>query len=358
MDFSGHLSQKNYVVYGFGSTGKQIVEEMVRLGLKVRLILDKKPSDTEFNGIPILSPESAGVLDVCGGTICVVALHNHYIDLPHLFSQLEKFAFSEILTLVKFLKYHPQCFFEGYWLKSTEFIDPENFFKDKKLSSLSDKFSLDLLRDIISYRFTGEIESYPKPSTTDEYTPHDLPRYKDPLRLVDCGACTGAAVSRLIHHGYSIESLVAFEPDPSNFEKLCRTNLKVDQFNLVPAGVWKRNQELCFSGANNMSSAIQESGTARIMGVTLDSTLHNFRPNLIKFDVEGAEIEALMGAEQTIRRYRPNLCISIYHKPSHIYEIPELIASWSLNYSLYLRTHEHNTFGTVLYCLNDSLICN
>jgi hypothetical protein len=60
--------------------------------------------------------------------------------------------------------------------------------------------------------------------------------------------------------------------------------------------------------------------------------------------------------EKTISKHRPNLCISVYHKPDDIINIPKLIKSWNLDYQFYLRVHEYNTFGVVLYCLQKDKI--
>ena len=76
---------------------------------------------------------------------------------------------------------------------------------------------------------------------------------------------------------------------------------------------------------------------------------------MIKYDVEGAEIEALKGSKETIIKHLPNLAVSLYHKPEHLFKIPLLIKSWNLNYRFYLRLHEYNTYGLVLYCYNMNL---
>ena len=62
-------------------------------------------------------------------------------------------------------------------------------------------------------------------------------------------------------------------------------------------------------------------------------------PDLIKMDVEGAEPDLLLGAKNTIRRYRPKLMISAYHQADHLFEIPELIRAMVPDYKLYVRNH-------------------
>ena len=58
---------------------------------------------------------------------------------------------------------------------------------------------------------------------------------------------------------------------------------------------------------------------------------------LIKLDIEGNELAAIHGAEQTIRRCRPLLCISIYHHPQDFFEIKPFIESLKLRYRFMVR---------------------
>lgn len=74
----------------------------------------------------------------------------------------------------------------------------------------------------------------------------------------------------------------------------------------------------------------------------------------IKMDIEGAEKEALEGAERTVIKYRPKLAISVYHKPEDIVEVPEIILSYGLDYQFYLRHYSLAAFDTVLYAVPGS----
>jgi hypothetical protein len=67
-------------------------------------------------------------------------------------------------------------------------------------------------------------------------------------------------------------------------------------------------------------------------------------------DIEGAELEALKGARETIEKYHPGLAISVYHKPEDIWVIPQWINEIG-GYDFYLRPHAHSTFDTVCYAI-------
>ena len=100
-------------------------------------------------------------------------------------------------------------------------------------------------------------------------------------------------------------------------------------------------------------SSIAINGDSFIQCVTLDDSAPTFEPTLIKMDIEGAEMDALQGAERTISKYKPGLAISIYHKPEHLWELPLWIANFSrkqrINYQYFLCSHARNSFDTIFY---------
>ena len=67
-------------------------------------------------------------------------------------------------------------------------------------------------------------------------------------------------------------------------------------------------------------------------------------------DIEGAEYNALIGAEQTIKTWKPRLAICVYHKPEDILEIPALLLRMNPHYNFALRHYYISSSNeTVLY---------
>ncbi|OOB79506.1 MAG: FkbM family methyltransferase [Epulopiscium sp. Nuni2H_MBin001] len=81
---------------------------------------------------------------------------------------------------------------------------------------------------------------------------------------------------------------------------------------------------------------------------SLDNVLRDTEVTFIKMDIEGAELQALMGAKQIIKKYKPQLAISIYHKPQDIFELPMYVKSLVPEYKLYLRHYSYHYVDTVL----------
>jgi hypothetical protein len=72
--------------------------------------------------------------------------------------------------------------------------------------------------------------------------------------------------------------------------------------------------------------------------------------DFVKMDIEGAELSAIKGSASSIRRFRPNLAISLYHKPTDIFEIPSYIAKEFPFYEMYIEHYTIHAEETVLYC--------
>ena len=63
------------------------------------------------------------------------------------------------------------------------------------------------------------------------------------------------------------------------------------------------------------------------------------------------ELNALEGAKDTIKKYRPKLAICLYHKPQDLWEIPLFIKSIDSNYKIFIRHHTDLLNETVCYAI-------
>ena len=71
--------------------------------------------------------------------------------------------------------------------------------------------------------------------------------------------------------------------------------------------------------------------------------------DVVKLDVEGADLDALKGKASVIERFRPDLAISIYHSAHHLVDISLWIVVQDIGYRL---CFSHNLFSfTETVCL-------
>ena len=337
------------VIYGLGATGQQIVDELLDAGVAIDLILDRGKAGQAYRDIPVGALDGGNVV----GRTVLIALHNHYVDLHALDADLRSAGAAEILTPIHLPRLVGHSKISGYWLDPAYDYDANAAAFARARALLADDTSRALFDSILRYRRTGEIADCPRPSLDDEYTPLDLPRYPGPLRLIDCGAFTGVAIQKFLTAGYTIDSAIAFEPDPASFATLAARNFPIARRLNLPLGTWSTTTQLRFASDASMASHLDEQGDTVIQCVAIDDLLGTELVNVVKLDVEGAEIETLKGMARLVRDQRPNLLVSAYHTPGHLHEIATLIDDWGLSYRFHLRVHEQNSFGTVLYAIPD-----
>ena len=69
----------------------------------------------------------------------------------------------------------------------------------------------------------------------------------------------------------------------------------------------------------------------------------------IKMDIEGAELSALSGAIETIRKHKPKLAIALYHSVNDFVEIPKFIDDLNLGYNFHLGHYTIHSEETILF---------
>lgn len=145
----------------------------------------------------------------------------------------------------------------------------------------------------------------------------------------------------------------AFEPDCVSYAK-CKNmlrNMPDASIKLYNAGLWSEDTTLYFEEAGNAASRISKEKTeSSIKTVALDNCISE-PVTFIKMDIEGAELEALKGSREILKRYRPRLAVSLYHKKEDLVEIPAYIKELVPEYKLYIRHYSNAGVETVLYAV-------
>jgi FkbM family methyltransferase len=136
--------------------------------------------------------------------------------------------------------------------------------------------------------------------------------------LYDVGAHTGLFTllgARLVGAGGQV---VAFEPLPANLNCL-RRHLALNRLGnvaIVTAAVGARPGRASFQPAGNTyMGRLADEGSITVDVTSLDATLwtEGLRaPNLIKIDVEGAEVGVLEGASDLLERHRPAILLATH----------------------------------------------
>lgn len=221
---------------------------------------------------------------------------------------------------------------------------------------LEDQLSKDTFIAFINAKISGISDDLYDLYSHPQYFPKDIISLKDNEIFVDCGAYNGDTVRKFISEvNGKYNSIYAFEPDSNAFNLL---NDYVEQNNIQKIyifnkGVSDENKKLNFSSdpEKGERSLFCENGIEILEVESIDDRIDGDLVTFIKMDVEGFELNALKGAALTIKKHRPLLAISIYHKPEDLITLPFYIKELVPEYKFYLRNHLHIAQELVLYAM-------
>jgi len=142
--------------------------------------------------------------------------------------------------------------------------------------------------------------------------------------VLDCGAHIGLFTKKALADGAKM--VVAIEPALDNIECLRRNftkEIEDGQVIVYPKGVWNQEAELSFktdkawSADNKIIEGSKEGeNIINIPVTTIDKIVSELgieKVDFIKMDIEGAELNALKGAHQTIVKHHPRMAIATEH---------------------------------------------
>ncbi len=208
-------------------------------------------------------------------------------------------------------------------------------------SSLADDTSRYAFASVVRYKLSGKLcyleGCY---STRDEL--YSLLPTEDICDIIDVGAYNGDTLREAKQYFPNLKSAIAIEPDPRTFRRLLKycngeENVAVSAIN---AAAWSSDSEGKLSASSNRNSSVSATASFehRVSDVKLlriDSL--SASANYIKYDVEGAELEALMGSYETIRNAKPSLLVSLYHRSRDLFSLVNYLREHHPTYKMYLR---------------------
>lgn len=175
--------------------------------------------------------------------------------------------------------------------------------------------------------------------------------------VIDAGACWGDTALYFAHRVGDEGRVFAFEFVTENLQVL-ESNLKLnpscaERIELVRAPVWSSSGlSFGFSCPGPGARATETNDTSGVPSLSIDDLVAKKqlqKVDFIKMDIEGAEFEALKGAETTLRRHKPDLALCVYHSKEDFTRLARFVDRLNLGYRFALGHFTIHSEETVLF---------
>ena len=178
--------------------------------------------------------------------------------------------------------------------------------------------------------------------------------------VLDIGGCWGDTAIYFASKVGENGKVYSFEFIPDNI-KLFNINTSLNEnllprISLIQQPVYNEPNVPIYFKDNGPGSSVQFQPFDGQSGETITTTIDSFvnekklsKVDFIKMDIEGAEMSALEGGIETIRKFRPKLAIAIYHSLDDFFNIPNWILALGLDYEIYIDHYPIHAEETICF---------
>lgn len=346
------MDKKDIFIYGCGEVGKNIYGVLSSQGITVKAFCvdeDYFVDGKYIESVPIESLEN--IVSKCINenrkAVIIVAFRGFIAEKLSKYNELVEVINEDIVSLMDV---------NGYPRIDYAFIDENRKLFEQTYSWLEDKKSKQCMSAFLNQKISGKFGYLSELWDNNQYFAGEIIDFNKINAIIDCGAYNGDSYlsfldnyEKNVGHKYGGKAYL-LEPDKENYNQMCHNCKKIDNCEMLNIGAWSKKEVLTFSNGNGTSSGIDENGSITIEVDCIDHFAEG-KVDFIKMDIEGSEMEALKGAEETIKRDHPILAICVYHKREDLITIPNYIKSLCENYKFYLRIYTPYSQELVLYAV-------
>jgi FkbM family methyltransferase len=351
---------KPVVLYGAGGLGRIVLQGLRSLGRPPVAFADRRVTTTSgsVDGIPTFSPNAA-VERLGNDAVFVVSIWNAQTDHQYVRTRedLMHLGARYVAPALALFWKHAETFLPYYCLDVPERVLAAQDDIRLLYEELADDASRDVLVRQLRWRLDLDFGALPRPVEGPAYFQSDLLPIRQDEVFVDCGAYDGDSLRafRSRMEG-NVARVIAIEPDPASHARL---EASVSTFppnvrrrmRTLKVAVGRYREKLRFESSGLASARASDLGTIEVDCLPLDEILEGDTPTLVKMDLEGAEVAALLGGEAAIRRAKPSMAVCVYHRPDHLWTIPLLLRRMLPRHALYLRPHGYEGWDLVCYAI-------
>ncbi|TFH72258.1 FkbM family methyltransferase [Gammaproteobacteria bacterium LSUCC0112] len=342
------------ILFGSGNVGVDVARRLIKVGNKPTCFIDDTPTKigTVIVGVPVMGRDDALAQygTDCNLVVCILNPKHNFKDTRAYFAERG----IQAMTFMGLAWFYPEAFYGMHGITHPNMLlamkdDVLRFF-----SLLADEKSKTEYVSQIAFRLKLDFDQLTKKEER-VYFPADIPLQFAPGTIfLDAGAYDGDSIENAhMHLGDKLKKVVAFEPDPDNyqamFERITFLGI-VEKCALYQTALGAKDEMLYFNATGDMSAALSKSGTIEVKVEALSK--HVAYDNMyLKFDIEGHEETAIFAALENIKTYKPQMAISVYHKPTDLWNIGLMLHRKVPEYKFYLRNHGIDATDVICYAL-------
>lgn len=346
-------NREQIIIYGMGYNGCMLLQKLRENDITPIAVCDadKELCGTTISGCVVVPPEQLAAQPK-SALVCITP-ENHIAQITRVMEELgfHYFLYSgsgaATLSIAKAFAEIPG---EEKDRMASEDRDKMDFVR----SHLKDEKSKAIFDAIIDFQFNGNYERLEGFYELNQYFADGLVQLEENEVFIDCGGNHAETAEEFINRVNNTHKAVyTLEPDEICYyaAKACIKRKKLRDVTLLALGLGRGKGEARFSSVGGGSSNINDQGDIVIQIDSIDNLLYDKeRVTYIKMDIEGAEMDALLGATKTIARDKPKLAVCLYHKTGDFYELPYYLMNTYEGYDYYIRQHANNS-ETVLYAI-------
>ena len=321
------------MVYGMGNGADKLFERFASLGISVSEVFasDGFVRGHSFRGYLVKS--FSDIKNQYKDFVIVLSFASNREDVVEMLSTIDREYDMYVPDM-------PVAGVEEYFDKDFYNNNYEKILK--AYNCLCDEKSRMIFSSIINYKLSGKMK-YLLECYSDRDEIYDLMPNNNISVVVDAGAYNGDTAREAKVYFSNLKRIYAIEPDKRNYKKLLKYSEAECDIDVITinSAVWNEDVNGSFFESGNRNStavatASFEHNSELVEMRKIDSIVTE-KIDYIKYDVEGAEREALIGSHETIDKYNPTLLISLYHRSKDIFELTNMMSEKYGFYSLYLR---------------------
>ncbi len=321
--------KKPIVLYGMGNGADKIIKVLEEHEIPFTGVFasDGFVRDKMFHGHKI---SSYGELKEKLGDMVVLLCFGS--ERPEVIANVKRISLEQEL-------YAPEVPVIGAGLFTKEYYEENKARFDAVYEHLADDASRKTFINTIKYKISGDIKYLFECQVESDEPYQSFLKLTSNETFLDLGAYTGDTVKDFIKRVDSYNKIIAAEPDTKSFKKLLINTEKYKNIECMNVAVSAKCETALFGMRGGRNSGITDGKTeVRVMNV--DSIAAGRAITFIKMDVEGEELNTIIGAKRTIVEQKPKMAVSCYHRTEDLLTLPEAVYNMRGDYKLYMRHFE------------------